>query len=965
MTASLKSAITGQTYVSPVTGTWAANPGNLYHDPRGGSREHSGNDLNAAAGSPVVAVIGGTVQYVGNNKGYNNNVVIIGDDGYAYRYAPHEAVTVKVGQKVKQGQQIGVIGGAKYYNKKGVFTGETAPHLHFEVIAPGSAAYRQIVDPKRLGMFTPTSTFPGGPVPTVDPLSFFGAAKGIQITAGQAIGDGSRAIAKPAAVSTTKIADLGNSPGAMPAAMPTKVDPTVDHLARVMLAEARGEGDVGMLSVGFVANNRAQTNGKTWSKDVNEVLSQSKQFAAPLDRSKISDADYANAVKLASQALYRTVPDPTQGATFFWNPITANQSAIAGIAASEPFKGKIGNHVFYGNADLGPLITPTPDQYGRFLADLPGLSEEDRAKLLNPAVLLQANAAAEAGIPQGVQVADQSTPLRVTGAEEPAVQRVVEQSNAVAENVPLPRPRPTPPVQQAAVPPAAEPPVQPAAFAPPAASPPATPKQFPPGKYGEGALLQAMVNNDPSAMAVARDRTQATIFGIYNTQGMAAAVKAGNEVKAYFEQAAKDFPAEMQIAKQNWETNPKLQEGMMPQVKKMADGVFAAVAPPISPAPLKQAPAPVPPAIIPAAQPIVANVPLPRLRPQTPPRLPAAPPTASPVLANGGATPFKIPDFMKPYLPSPAAAKVAATAGSSTNRMPATQAPQQRMLQSTSPTMVARPTPTVMRPAPAPVTTTVARPVQPMTTTQPNPVSPGARSGSVPGMEGRGDITGAGIAQAAAANSQKLQALVQQVAPAIRSQPQNIMQSVPTATPRSPLISSNGEGSKLGVTPSGQQYATRANPNGTQTLSWYRSDSTPDNPKVITVNINSQGEATSTTGAKGGSILCYYFYEIGWLSQSVWRAETRWAARNVPTPMRVGYYSWAGPILEKMRQPGLRGAMWRWAMWPIVKGWATEIAFVAGVELKGSRFGKLVRRVLEPYSMRIGRRMYAEHGRVV
>lgn len=173
-------------YVSPVTGTWAANASNYFGAVRGNQgRHHAGNDLQAASGSPVVAVIGGKVQYVGNNSGYNWNAVVLGDDGYAYRYAPHAGISVKVGQRVEQGQRIGTIGGAKYPN------GTTAPHLHFEVIPPTSPAYKAIL--AHPGQFVPTSWFGQQEPTTIDPAKFFGVTKGTNLTIGGGIGDPQKA----------------------------------------------------------------------------------------------------------------------------------------------------------------------------------------------------------------------------------------------------------------------------------------------------------------------------------------------------------------------------------------------------------------------------------------------------------------------------------------------------------------------------------------------------------------------------------------------------------------------------------------------------------------------------------------------------------------------------------------------------------------------------------------------------
>lgn len=160
-------------YVAPVTGIIARGPGNVFTADRGrGRRNHSGVDMTAPNGTPVVAAIGGTVRYVGNNSGYGMNAVIVGDDGNVFRYATHATVSVKPGDRVEQGQEIGTIG---------------AGHLHFEVIKGDSPLYGPLSTSTQ---FVPTSWMRGRPNPGVtDPLEVLGVSGGLRVSAGQALGE--------------------------------------------------------------------------------------------------------------------------------------------------------------------------------------------------------------------------------------------------------------------------------------------------------------------------------------------------------------------------------------------------------------------------------------------------------------------------------------------------------------------------------------------------------------------------------------------------------------------------------------------------------------------------------------------------------------------------------------------------------------------------------------------------------
>lgn len=96
---------------------------------------HGGIDIvlgyGSSSGIPVVAAASGTVVTANSGwRGYGHTVVIDHGNGIRTRYAHMYpgSITVRVGQKVYQGQQIGRIGS----------TGNsTGPHLHFEMLVGG------------------------------------------------------------------------------------------------------------------------------------------------------------------------------------------------------------------------------------------------------------------------------------------------------------------------------------------------------------------------------------------------------------------------------------------------------------------------------------------------------------------------------------------------------------------------------------------------------------------------------------------------------------------------------------------------------------------------------------------------------------------------------------------------------------------------------------------------------------
>jgi len=97
---------------------WRIDP--IYHT----RRFHAGMDFTAPIGTDIYATGNGTVSGAGWEQGYGNCVQIDHGYGYVTLYAHMNAIKVRVGQKLKRGDVIGMIGN----------TGKsTGPHLHYEV----------------------------------------------------------------------------------------------------------------------------------------------------------------------------------------------------------------------------------------------------------------------------------------------------------------------------------------------------------------------------------------------------------------------------------------------------------------------------------------------------------------------------------------------------------------------------------------------------------------------------------------------------------------------------------------------------------------------------------------------------------------------------------------------------------------------------------------------------------------
>lgn len=91
----------------------------------GGSAEfHSGQDIAAPRGTPVLAAADGFVSQASYQSGYGQIVVIDHGNGLTTRYGHLSKIEATLGQEMKRGELLGEVGS----------TGRsTGPHLHYEV----------------------------------------------------------------------------------------------------------------------------------------------------------------------------------------------------------------------------------------------------------------------------------------------------------------------------------------------------------------------------------------------------------------------------------------------------------------------------------------------------------------------------------------------------------------------------------------------------------------------------------------------------------------------------------------------------------------------------------------------------------------------------------------------------------------------------------------------------------------
>ncbi|PKL42164.1 MAG: hypothetical protein CVV41_15410 [Candidatus Riflebacteria bacterium HGW-Riflebacteria-1] len=115
--------------IMPVMGRVSSLFGNRFHPTSKKIRFHTGVDIVARRGTPIISSKSGKVSFAGWRSGYGLMVVVDHGEGLQTVYGHCSKVAVKVGQTVNGGQRIAYVGST------GVATGS---HLHFEVRRGGN-----------------------------------------------------------------------------------------------------------------------------------------------------------------------------------------------------------------------------------------------------------------------------------------------------------------------------------------------------------------------------------------------------------------------------------------------------------------------------------------------------------------------------------------------------------------------------------------------------------------------------------------------------------------------------------------------------------------------------------------------------------------------------------------------------------------------------------------------------------
>ncbi|BFM06236.1 peptidoglycan DD-metalloendopeptidase family protein [Halioxenophilus aromaticivorans] len=113
----------------PIKKGWMSSRYGRRTDPFNGKLAwHKGVDFAGKENAEIIAVAGGVITWSGERYGYGNMVEVTHGSGMATRYAHNKENLVKVGEVVKKGQTLALMGSSGR---------STGPHVHFEVYKNG------------------------------------------------------------------------------------------------------------------------------------------------------------------------------------------------------------------------------------------------------------------------------------------------------------------------------------------------------------------------------------------------------------------------------------------------------------------------------------------------------------------------------------------------------------------------------------------------------------------------------------------------------------------------------------------------------------------------------------------------------------------------------------------------------------------------------------------------------------
>jgi hypothetical protein len=109
----------------------------------------------------------------------------------------------------------------------------------------------------------------------------------------------------------------------------------------------------------------------------------------------------------------------------------------------------------------------------------------------------------------------------------------------------------------------------------------------------------------------------------------------------------------------------------------------------------------------------------------------------------------------------------------------------------------------------------------------------------------------------------------------------------------------------------------------------------------------------------GGSIICTKLYQLGYLTEAVYRADEKFGqlVRQTDPDVYAGYISWAGTIVRWMGDTSPAWLRWLTTTLTVIiaRNWAQHMAYEMGAVEKDSLFGRFLMAVGIPFNRMLGK----------
>ncbi|MCM8763489.1 MAG: hypothetical protein NC927_00140 [Candidatus Omnitrophica bacterium] len=105
----------------------------------------------------------------------------------------------------------------------------------------------------------------------------------------------------------------------------------------------------------------------------------------------------------------------------------------------------------------------------------------------------------------------------------------------------------------------------------------------------------------------------------------------------------------------------------------------------------------------------------------------------------------------------------------------------------------------------------------------------------------------------------------------------------------------------------------------------------------------------AVTEAKKSTVICTELYRYGFIPEHIYEADARYGA-SLPRQVIRGYHLWGKPIARMMQ----KSRVFAYFVYILARPWIQQMAYEMGATDRGSKLGKLMIKIGEPFCAYLG-----------